>query len=70
MTHKQAYKAMFKNYPDVLDIVKMCELLSIGPKKAYRLLKENRIDHLKIGRVYRIPKINVIDYLLDNKTNN
>jgi len=55
---------MFKEYPDVLDIVKMCEMLNIGVKMAYRLLKENKITHLKVGRLYRIPKVHVIDYLL------
>jgi len=55
---------MFKEYPDVLDIVKMCEMLNIGVKMAYRMLKENKIAHLKVGRLYRIPKVHVIDYLL------
>ena len=50
MTQKQAYKALFKNYPDVLDIAKMCELLDIGYKSACKLLKENEIEYLRIGR--------------------
>ena len=64
MTSNQAYRTMFREYPDVLDIVKMCELLNVGVKSAYKLLRQNKIAHLKIGRSYRIPKANVIDYLL------
>ena len=70
MTHNQAYRTMFREYPDVLDINKMCELLGIGIKTAYKLLRNNRIVHMKIGRSYRIPKINVIDYLLDQNVAN
>jgi len=65
MTNNQAYRTMFREYPDVLDIIKMCELLNIGAKVAYKLLQQNKIAHLKIGRAYRIPKANVIDYLLE-----
>ena len=65
MTAKQAYRTMFREYPDILDIVKMCELLGVGVKTAYKLLQQNKIAHLKIGRSYRIPKTNVIDYLLE-----
>ena len=67
MTHKQAYRTLFREYPDVLDIIKMCELLSVSTKTAYKLLQGNKIAHLKVGRAYRIPKIHVIDYLLDHK---
>ena len=67
MTHKQAYKSMFREYPDVLDIIDMCKLLGVSVKTAYKLLHENKITHMKVGRSYRIPKIYVIDYLLDHK---
>ena len=66
MTQRQAYRTMFKKYPDVLDIAKMCEMLAIGSKSAYKLLRDNKIGYLIIGRVYRIPKTNVIDYLIAN----
>lgn len=36
---------------------------NISIKIVYKLLKENTIEHIKIGKIYRIPKINVIKYL-------
>jgi len=66
MTYWQAYKTLYETYPDLLDIAAMCEMLSISSKTAYKLLRENRITHLKVGRAYRIPKVNVIDYLMNH----
>lgn len=67
MTCEQAYKAMFKEYPDVLDINDLSRLLCVSKKTTYRLLKENKIEFLKVGREYRIPKINIIQYLLKSQ---
>ncbi|WP_418793863.1 helix-turn-helix domain-containing protein [Paenibacillus phytohabitans] len=42
----------------------MCEMLGgISTKTAYKLLHENEISHFKIGRIYKIPKINILLYL-------
>lgn len=68
MTCEQAYKVMFKEYPDVLNIDEMSRALDISTKTAYKLLRERRIEFLKVGREYRIPKINIIKYLLTNKS--
>ena len=66
MTKKQAYKTMFKEYPDVLNIEGMSSILEISVKTAYKLLQRGDIGHLKVGREYRIPKVHLIDYLLDS----
>ena len=43
--------------------------LGISTKTGYHLLRENRIEHLKVGRSYRIPKAHLLAYLrLDVKT--
>ena len=39
------------------------EMLGIGITLAYRLVKNNTIQALKVGREYKIPKRNVIAYL-------
>ena len=55
---------MFSNYPDVVDIKQLCEMLGgIGPKTAYQLLHEGKIKYFKIGRGFRIPKQSVITFL-------
>lgn len=58
---------ILKNYPDVLSVSHLCEILGISRKLAYRLLKEGEIEYLLIGRSYRIPKINLIKYLMNSK---
>ena len=64
MNNKQYYKAMFRDYPDLLTLEDLKKLLKISRKTAYKLLGENKIKHIKTGREYRIPKIYVIDYLM------
>lgn len=59
-----AYCLLFKKYPDVVNIEQMCEMLGgISTKTGYRILRENKINHFKIGRAYRIPKISILIYL-------
>ena len=60
---KEPYKTMFTSYPDLVDIIQLKEMLGIGITLAYRLVKNNQIPALKIGRQYKIPKINIIDYV-------
>nr|WP_051500051.1 helix-turn-helix domain-containing protein [Paenibacillus sophorae] len=55
---------MFQNYPDVVCVPQLCEMLGgISTKSAYKLLQENKIKHFRIGRAYKIPKANIISYL-------
>lgn len=61
------YSSMFSTYPDVVNFTQMREMLgNIGSTLAYKLLKENTIKSIKVGRAYRIPKNNVIKYLINN----
>lgn len=60
---------MFANYPDVVDIRQLCEMLGgIGVKTAYQLLREGEIHYLKIGRGFRIPKKGVIEFVERGRT--
>ncbi len=59
-----AYSLLFREYPDVVDVKQLSEMLGgISSKTACRLLQENKIEHFKIGRIYKIPKIHVLEYL-------
>lgn len=59
---KDAYSQMFAKYPDVVSVSQLGQMLHISERLAYRLIRENQIACLKIGRTYKIPKINVIKY--------
>ena len=71
---KNQYRYIFTQYPDVVNIHQMCEMLGgISTKTGYALLKNNQIKSMKIGRTYRIPKIHIFEYLniaLDQKSVN
>ena len=53
---------MFKNYPDVVSVLQLREMLNIGKNTAYTLLKNKVIKSIRIGRVHKIPKENIIKY--------
>ena len=61
---RDAYRVMLRDYPDVLNIDQMCNILSISTKTGYTLLKNGKVQHLKIGRSYRIPKAHLLTYLI------
>lgn len=56
---------MFDNtYDDMITIDELCEMLSIGRNTAYHLLKTNEIKAFKIGRIWKIPRDAVTEYVL------
>ncbi len=63
LSQRDAYRLMLKDYPDVMDISQMCEILDVSTKTGYRILKEGKIRCLKVGRSYRIPKAHLLTYL-------
>lgn len=42
LSQRDAYKLMLKEYPDVLGIDQMCEILGISTKTGYRILREGK----------------------------
>lgn len=57
---------IFANYPDVVTVEQLCTMLGgIGKKTAYELLHSGTIRYLKIGKSFKIPKMAVIEYLLN-----
>lgn len=59
------YMMMFKDYPDVVTVEHLQKMLGLGRKIAYLLVKENKIRSVRVGRSYKIPKLCVVEYLLD-----
>lgn len=54
---------MFEEYPDVVTFEDVCKMLSLSRNTVYTLLRKKKIKNRKIGRVYRIPKRYVIEYI-------
>ncbi len=67
ISSKNDYFKMFRSYPDVVHVEDMRKMLGgIGRTTAYALLKSGKIQSVKIGRMYLIPKVNVIKFLYEN----
>ena len=62
---KNAYGIMFTEYPDVVNVDQLCSMLDISEKTAYGILKSGKIKSLYFGKRYKIPKLFVIEYLMD-----
>ena len=54
---------IFKDYPDIVSVEQLMQMLQIGQVLAYKLVKSGAIKSRKVGREYKIPKIHVIAYL-------
>ena len=54
---------MFESYDDVLKVEEACEALKIGYNAMYELLNTGKIKGYKNGRVWRIPKAALMEYI-------
>ena len=59
---------MFQSYTDMVTIEDMCEMLHIGRNKAYELLRSGSLGGFKEGRIWKIPKFAVEDYIRERST--
>ena len=57
------YGLMFRDYPDAVTPEQVQQMLGIGRRKTYDLLKSGELASIRMGRIYRVPKLAVIDYL-------
>ena len=63
MEFNEIYKSVLKDCPDILTVEEMSKVLGISSKTGYKLLKENKIRNMKVGRSYRIAKIHLLSFL-------
>lgn len=54
---------MQTEYIDLITIDELCELLMIGRTTAYNLLRSGEVKAFKIGRVWKISKASVENYI-------
>ena len=60
---QEAYRTIFREYPDVLDVKQVSRILGVSAKTVYRLIKDDSISSLKVGREFRIPKVMLMKYM-------
>lgn len=56
---------MFEQYPDILSVEDACEALRVGYNAMYELLSNGKVKAYKNGRVWRIPKVSLEKYILE-----
>ena len=57
---------MFNDYPDILTVDEACEILRIGYNAIYANLNSGKLRAYRNGRVWRIPKQSVINFVTEN----
>lgn len=57
---------MLEQYRDVLDVYDAAEALCIGKNRVYELLGDGSLKGFRIGRVWKIPKKAVEDFINQN----
>ena len=62
MGYNEIYQSVLKDYSDILTVEEMSKALGISTKTGYRLLRDNKIEHLRLGRSYRIPKTHLLGH--------
>ena len=59
---------MFPTYPDIVNVRQLEEMLGISRKLAYTMINKGEIPAIKIGTSYKIPKVNVINFIIESQT--
>ena len=60
---KELYKMMFPEYPDIVTVAQLQQMLGVSRHLAY-------ISGVKIGNAFKIPKVNVINYVMEEGVKN
>lgn len=66
---KELYLMMFPDYPDIVNIAQLQVMLSVSRRFAYKLVNDGSIKAVKIGNALKIPKISVIEYVMERNEN-
>lgn len=64
---KELYTMMFPDYPDIVTVVQLQKMLGVSRHLAYNLIGDGYIPGIKIGNAFKVPKVNVINYVLSEE---
>lgn len=59
------YRTMFSEYPDMVNVKQLRQMLGISRAVAYDLLSKKLIKGIKVANAYKIPKISIIDFIFE-----
>mgnify|MGYP002802121320 CR=1 FL=1 len=64
---KELYQMMFPDYPDIVTVKQLRDMLGVSRALAYKLISDGEIQAVKIGTSLKIPKVSVINYVTEEK---
>lgn len=64
---KELYQMMFPEYPDIVTVRQLREMLGISRQLAYDLIADGEVQAIKIGNSFKIPKVSVINFVTEEK---
>ena len=53
---------------DLMSVSEVCERLHISRNMAYSLLKRGDLEGVKVGRMWRIPDRNILNYIMQSNS--
>lgn len=56
---------MLANYPDILSVKQVCEILQTSKKTVYTLIRCKKIKAKKVAHHYRVLKQSLINYMYE-----
>lgn len=54
---------MFDKFPDIVNVKDVCKMLHISKNTAYMIIRSGKLPAKRIGRIYRIRKVDVILFI-------
>ena len=60
---QDVYSSFFPDYPDVVDMKQVGEMLGVCVKTVYRMVQNNELKSVRIGRQHRIAKLHIMQYI-------
>ena len=64
---RELYQMMFPEYPDIVTVRQLREMLGISRQLAYDLIADGEVQAIKIGNSFKIPKVSVINFVTEGQ---
>ena len=57
----------FNGMPDVMTVMEAARAIRCSKNTLYELIKEGRVAAIKIGRCFKVPKVALVDFMVNEK---
>ena len=57
----------FKDWPDIMRVQDVAKALRCSKNTIYDFIDRGALEVLRVGRVYKIPKVNLVDFITNEK---